>query len=54
MTIKVLCVIEDADRPTVATFVGMHRAGIDLTVVCPRARKSNAELTEAGVAVLDI
>ena len=54
MTIKVLCVIEDADRPTVATFIGMHRAGIDLTVVCPRARKSNAELTEAGVAVLDI
>ena len=54
MTIKVLCVIEDADRPTVATFIGMHRAGIDLTVVCPRDRKSNAELTEAGVAVLDI
>ncbi len=54
MTIKVLCVIEDADRSTVATFIGMHRAGIDLTVVCPRASKSNAELTEADVPILDI
>ena len=54
MTIKVLCVTEGGDRPTVATFVGMHRAGIDLTVVCPRENTSYAELNEAGVPVLDI
>ncbi len=54
MTIKVLCVTEDADRPTVATFIGVRRAGIDLTVVCPRAGASYAELTEAGVPVQEI
>ena len=54
MTIKVLCVTEGADRPTVATFIGLHHAGIDLTVVCPRATATHAALTEAEVPVLDI
>ncbi len=37
-TIKALCITDDFDRPTVATFIGMHRAGIDLTVVRPPPR----------------
>jgi glycosyltransferase involved in cell wall biosynthesis len=51
--IKVLCVTEGGDRPTVASFIGMREKGIDLTVVCPRSKDSFRELTEAGVPVLD-
>ncbi len=28
MTIKALCVTEGADRPTVATFIGLHHAAV--------------------------
>lgn len=54
-TIKALCITEDPDRPTTATFVGLRRAGVDVTVVCPRsAIKSRATLAEAGVPLLDL
>jgi glycosyltransferase involved in cell wall biosynthesis len=53
--IKTLCITEDPDRPTTATFVGLKRAGVDVTVVCPpTAAKSRAALAEAGVALLDL
>jgi len=51
--IKVLCVTEGGDRPTVASFIGLRKTGIDLTVVCPRSKDSFRELTEAGVPMLD-
>lgn len=54
MTIKVLCVIEDADRPTIATFVGMQRAGIDLTVISPTASSGHDVLAQAGIPLVDI
>ena len=54
MTIKALCVIEDVDRPTIATFVGMHRAGIDLTVICPPTSKGHDVLREAGIPLVNI
>lgn len=53
--IKALCITDDPDRPTVATFVGLHRAGIDVTVVCPpSAARARAALTEAGVPLLEL
>ncbi len=52
--IKALCITEDPDRPTTATFVGLHRAGVDLTVVCPAGAESRAVLAEAGVKLLDL
>ena len=53
--IKALCITEDPDRPTTATFVGLHRAGVDLTVVCPAgAADSRAVLAAAGVKLLDL
>ena len=53
--IKTLCITEDPDRPTTATFVGLKRAGVDVTVVCPpNAAKSRAMLAEAGVPVLEL
>jgi glycosyltransferase involved in cell wall biosynthesis len=47
-------VTEAADRPTVATFIGLHNAGIDVTVVCPADHPNNRILTEAGVPTVDI
>lgn len=54
MAIKALCITDDPDRPTTATFVGLHRAGVDMTVVCPPGAASRAVLADAGVRLLDL
>ena len=54
MPIRSLCITEAADRPTVATFIGLHQAGIDITVVCPADHPNNQTLTDAGVKTIDI
>ena len=54
MPIRSLCVTENADRPTVATFIGMHNAGIEVTVVCPADHPNDATLRAAGVPTVDI
>lgn len=54
MTIRSLCIAEDVDRPTVATFIGMRDAGIDVTVVCPADHPNRPGLVAAGVPVIDI
>lgn len=54
MTIKALCITEDPDRPTIATFVGLHRAGVQITVACPPAPGARETLRDAGVPLLDI
>jgi glycosyltransferase involved in cell wall biosynthesis len=53
--IRSLCITEDPDRPTTATFVGLTRAGIALTVVCPSgAVEARAALERARVPLLDL
>jgi glycosyltransferase involved in cell wall biosynthesis len=54
VTIKALCITEDPDRPTVATFIGMHRVGIDLSIICPQHHYRHAELTKAGLNTIPI
>jgi glycosyltransferase involved in cell wall biosynthesis len=54
MAIRSLCVTQGGDRPTVATFIGMHEAGIDLGVVCPTDNANYRVLENAGVRLLDI
>lgn len=54
MAIRSLCVTESADRPTVATFIGMHNAGVEITVVCPSDHANNETLRYAGVPTVDI
>ena len=54
MPIRSLCITEAADRPTVATFIGLHQAGVDITVVCPADHPNNQTLTDAGVKTIDI
>ena len=51
--IKALCITEDPDRPTAATFVGLHAAGVDVTVVCPPG-SARTMLADAGVRLLDL
>jgi glycosyltransferase involved in cell wall biosynthesis len=51
--IKALCITEDPDRPTTATFVGLKAAGVDMTVVCPPGER-RAWLERNGVRVLDL
>ncbi len=54
MTIKALCITEDPDRPTVATFIGLTRAGVHLTVICPPVGEARDALAAAGVRLLDL
>jgi glycosyltransferase involved in cell wall biosynthesis len=54
MGIRSLCVTESADRPTIASLIGMHNAGIDITVVCPADHPNHKTLSDAGVPTIDI
>jgi len=54
VAIRSLCITEDADRPSILTFVGMHNAGIEVTVVCPEDHPNNKVLRNAGVPTIDI
>ena len=54
MPIRSLCITEGADRPTVETFIGLHRANIDLKVVCPEDHPNHRLLAGAGVPTIDI
>lgn len=58
MAIRVLCVNDDveqsSDRPTGATFVGMHRSGVEITVVCPAGHPHHSMLVEEGIPTVDI
>ena len=54
MAIRSLCVTKSADRPTVHTFIGMHEAGVGVTVVCPGDHPNFEILRAAGVPVIDI
>ena len=53
-TIKALCITEDADRPTTATFIGLKRAGVDITVACPPAASARGPLAESGIRLLEL
>ena len=39
---------------TMETFIGMHRAGIDVTVICPSDHPNHQWLADAGVPTLDL
>ena len=54
VAIRILCITESADRPTVQTFIGLHNAGIDITVVCPDDHPNHDTLAMAGVPTVDI
>lgn len=56
--IRVLCVNDDveqsSDLPTGALLAGLHRAGIELTVVCPPRHPHAELLAREGIPTIDI
>ncbi len=54
MTIRVLAIVDDSDRPTIESFIGMHRAGIAITVSCQSESPNCARLSDAGVPIFDL
>ncbi len=54
MPIRSLCITEGADRPTTETFIGMHKAGIEITVICPADHPNYIILSDAGVPTIDL
>ena len=54
MAIRSLCITEGGDRPTIETFIGMHRAGIGITVTCPPDHPNRQLLVDAGVPTIPL
>jgi glycosyltransferase involved in cell wall biosynthesis len=54
MALRVLCVTEGGDRPTIATFIGLKDSGVELHAVCPPGHPNAAILQTAGVPVLEL
>ena len=54
MPIRSLCITEGGDRPTIATFIGMHHAGIGITVTCPPDHPNRPLLVDAGVPTIPL
>jgi glycosyltransferase involved in cell wall biosynthesis len=48
---RVLCVTEHSDRPEAETFIGLHKRGYPLHVMCSPAARHFSRLREAGVPV---
>ena len=54
MNPSVLCITSHSDRPETETFIGLHRAGIGIEVLCPPSAPHRKRLEEAGVKVSDL
>lgn len=52
--LRVLCIVADSDRPTVETFIGLHRAGVAITVSFQADSPNFRFLEEAGVPTIDL
>lgn len=54
MTISSLVVTSNSDRPETYLFIGLHKAGIDIEVLCPPSASYRHLLVNAGVPVHDL
>ncbi len=54
MAIRSLCITEGGDRPTIESFIGLHRAGIKITVTCPPDHPNRQLLSDAGVPTIPL
>lgn len=54
MAIRSLCITLGADRPTVATFIGLRDAGVEITVIMPSSSPNFELLVDAGIPVIDL
>jgi glycosyltransferase involved in cell wall biosynthesis len=54
VAIRSLCITEGGDRPTIETFIGMHLAGIEITVTIPPDHANRQLLMDAGVPTIPL
>ncbi|NOX70555.1 MAG: glycosyltransferase family 4 protein [Gammaproteobacteria bacterium] len=54
MTIRILSITVNPDRPTTETFIGFHRAGLAITVICPSGHRYHPLLVDAGVPTKEL
>jgi glycosyltransferase involved in cell wall biosynthesis len=54
VAIRSLCITEGGDRPTIEMFIGMHRAGVEVTVTCPPDHPNRQLLVDAGVPTIPL
>ncbi len=50
---RVLYFTEHSDRPEAETFIAIHRAGHDITVVCPSSAPHLQRIRDAGVRIVE-
>lgn len=50
--IKALCITDRSDRPETELFIGLHNAGIDLTVMCNPTGRYYKRLQQSGVKII--
>ncbi len=53
MSIKLLCITDCCDRPESELFIGLHKQGIEIDVMCNPAGRNFARLQEAGVPLIE-
>ncbi len=54
MTISCLVVTSNSDRPETHLFIGLHKSGIDIQVLCPATAPYRQLLVDAGVPVHEL
>ncbi len=51
MTIRVLAIAEYSDLPETWQLIGLHKAGVDLHVICSNTARHKQLLLDAGIKV---
>ena len=51
---QVLAITETPDRPTIETFIGLHRKGINILVICKKDWKYEFLLKEKGIKTQEL
>jgi len=54
MSINSLCITTNSDRPEAESFIGLHKAGVGITVVCGHGATHLQRLKSAGIEVIEL
>jgi len=54
MNMHILAITETPDRPTVETFIGLHKKNIQITVICKKGWKYESLLKEKGIKTQEL
>jgi glycosyltransferase involved in cell wall biosynthesis len=53
MPLKLLCITDSCDRPESELFIGLHKRGVEIDVMCNPAGRNYARLQQAGLPLLE-